>query len=119
VSTPTREEWFQGLQPYYEAPTSKIGLRNWRLSQTDETERECRNCEETFDIEEFWTGTILSYYCPRCKPKRKKRRQAAERQIAADNRKKRKDEKKQQGGGLIKGLAGKAAGKMVEKAISS
>ena len=109
--------------------TPKERLRTWKMSKTSEDERECRNCEETFDIDEFWTGTILSFYCNKCRPKTKKRRKGMERQIAAENRTKRqkkKDEKAEgssaesKGGGSnpLRKLAGKAAGKMVEKAIS-
>lgn len=91
-TAPTREEFHEKYRPYWEAPTAKLGLRNWKMSiATDPVDedgsrwRECFTCHEEFPLEEFWTGTKLSYYCERDRGKSKSRRRKIEQQVAKEN----------------------------------
>jgi hypothetical protein len=119
---PTRQEFNDKYQPYWDAPTARVGLHQYYRSQISGDTRVCVVCEEEKDLEEFWDGFKYSYACHDDRGKLRGNRKRLERKVAKENREMSKKGPvggaKEKIGSQMKKAGIKMAGKALEKAVT-
>ena len=84
-TTVSRTDYHARMQTYWSAPSSRLGLKHWEMSKAHADTRTCAYCGDEYPLEEFWTGSKLSYVCSADQGRSKQRRQEVEREAVDDN----------------------------------
>jgi hypothetical protein len=84
--TQSRTAFQAKYQPYWSAPTPKIGLKRYYRSQISGDTRTCVWCEQEFDLEEFWSGSKFGWACSSDRAKAHKKRKQVEQEVAEANK---------------------------------
>jgi hypothetical protein len=81
----SRTDYYARMQTYWSAPSSRLGLKHWEMSKAGADTRTCAYCGEEYPLEEFWTGSKLSYVCSADQGKSKERRNEVEQEAVDEN----------------------------------
>jgi hypothetical protein len=80
-----RTDYHARMQPYWSARTPHLGLKHWEMSKVHGDSRTCAYCGEEYPLEEFWTGSRLSYVCSSDRGRSRKRRKEVEQEAVEQN----------------------------------